>query len=328
MSKKSNTQEFKQQVYDLVGDEYTVLTEYTGCRNKLWMRHNSEYCNFHEYEVTPNKFKDAGRRCPICANLVRSKKRSFTHNDFVKQVYDLVGDEYTVLTKYQGNTGKIWFRHNCEYCGNYEYESTPNYFIQGKRCKVCSGSIINDSSFKHDFYKKFGNEKFEIEGEYIDYDTPVTIRHIGGCNKTFTLTPNHIRQPRTDRILCPNCEDERWYGESVIKDYLLKNNIDFRRQVTFDDLIYKKNLYFDFAIFYGENKDTDYFLLEYDGEQHNKEFDNYFKGKFSDTLEIRQKRDEIKNSYCEENHIPLLRVTKKNLKHIGLTIDKFIEKLK
>ena len=38
-----------------------------------------------------------------------------THEQFVKEVYDAVGDEYTVLSEYTTNKAKVTFRHNtCE----------------------------------------------------------------------------------------------------------------------------------------------------------------------------------------------------------------------
>lgn len=55
---------------------------------------------------------------------------------------------------------------------------------------------------------------------------------------------------------------------------------------------------FDFYI----NEDN--YLIEYDGEQHFKDTNGFFKT----TLEEIQKRDIFKNQWCKENNIPLIRI--------------------
>lgn len=55
-------EQFAQEIFDLVGKEYTVMGEYVRDDAKIKMRHN--VCGY-EYEVTPsNILKD--RRCPAC----------------------------------------------------------------------------------------------------------------------------------------------------------------------------------------------------------------------------------------------------------------------
>lgn len=51
--KKRTTEEFKKLVYDLTGDEYTVLGEYTTTLTKIQMRHNK--CGT-EFTPTPARF--------------------------------------------------------------------------------------------------------------------------------------------------------------------------------------------------------------------------------------------------------------------------------
>ena len=60
---RKTTEEFKQEVYNLVGNEYSVLGEYITNKTKIKMRHNK--CGY-EYEVTPNSFLSNGNRCREC----------------------------------------------------------------------------------------------------------------------------------------------------------------------------------------------------------------------------------------------------------------------
>ena len=127
MRKKKTTKEFKEEVFKLTGDEYTVLGEYIGTHTKILMKHNK--CG-HEWEVVPSSFLQ-GHRCPNCFGGKAMKKDT---SIFKEDVYKQVGNEYTVLGDYIGAFDKILMKHNK--CG-YEYEILPNNFLQGKRCPYC-----------------------------------------------------------------------------------------------------------------------------------------------------------------------------------------------
>ena len=85
----------------------------------------------------------------------------------------------------------------------------------------------------------------------------------------------------------------------------------------FKDCIYQAQLRFDFYL-------PDYnCCIEYDGIQHFK------RTNFShDNFEERQKRDEIKNQYCKDNNIVLIRIPYTDLDLIDrqYLLDKFKNK--
>lgn len=62
--KKKTPEQFQQQVEALVGEEYTVLSEYQNAFAHVKMRHNA--CGL-EYSVAPAHFTSTGRRCPKCS---------------------------------------------------------------------------------------------------------------------------------------------------------------------------------------------------------------------------------------------------------------------
>lgn len=79
---------------------------------------------------------------------------------------------------------------------------------------------------------------------------------------------------------------------------------------------------FDFAILNSNGKPV--YFIEYDGEQH---FIDKFYG--NKDLIYRRTRDEMKNNYCKENKIPLIRIPYTHKLHIViddllLTSSKFI----
>lgn len=92
-------------------------------------------------------------------------------------------------------------------------------------------------------------------------------------------------------------------GEENIEKILKENNINYSKQYTFNDLKNKRRLRFDFAIF-NENNNLSH-LIEFDGRQHTNDY-NVWGG--TETLEERCLRDELKNLYCKNHNIKLIRI--------------------
>ena len=59
-----NNEEFKKEVFDLVGAEYSALSNYVNSKTKIRVKHEKCGC---EYETLPSAFL-AGFRCPSCAS--------------------------------------------------------------------------------------------------------------------------------------------------------------------------------------------------------------------------------------------------------------------
>ena len=106
-------------------------------------------------------------------------------------------------------------------------------------------------------------------------------------------------------------------GASKIENILIKNKIKYVKEKTFPDCVDKGKLRFDFYL-------PDYnYCIEYDGEQH---FNKANSGFFKDRLEDIQRRDAIKNQYCKNNNIKLIRISYLDIKNISTKEDLFEEK--
>ena len=102
------------------------------------------------------------------------------------------------------------------------------------------------------------------------------------------------------RAISCGCKHES-LGVLKIKELLQNANISFVQEKSFESCINsvtKRKFRFDFYI-------DNLYLLEYDGEQHFKE-SSLFGGK--EEFEKRKEYDNYKNSWCEENGIPLIRI--------------------
>ncbi len=105
----------------------------------------------------------------------------------------------------------------------------------------------------------------------------------------------------------------------MVANLLIQHGINFVREYTFKDLLSKNgyNLRFDFGIL--NNFGQLIQLIEYDGSQHFKPSEQ-FGGK--QAFKELQERDKIKDNYCKEHNIPLIRISKdyRHLKYQDLQI--------
>ena len=80
---KKDTEQFKKEVKELVGDEYSVLGEYINNKTKILIRHNT--CG-NEYYVKPNNFLNNNNRCKKCCNNVSNSENEL--KEFIKEIYN------------------------------------------------------------------------------------------------------------------------------------------------------------------------------------------------------------------------------------------------
>ena len=115
------------------------------------------------------------------------------------------------------------------------------------------------------------------------------------CGNTCDIDMGNLRSGKSQSCGCTNSKNE----EKIIK-LLTENNIPFEYQIDYLDLPGKK---FDFHI--GTNLEKGY-IIEYDGQQH-----FFYTGTGWDTQEHYKRTHAnylIKNKYCFENNIPLIRI--------------------
>ena len=214
MTRKKTDAEFKQQVYDLVGNEYTFLGYYVTSRTKLKIKHN--VCN-NTYEVTPDNFL-RGRRCPYCSQLELKDKFVKSDSQFKREVFDIVGDEYTFLDTYVNAQTKLRVKHNK--CGNI-YKVKPNNFFNGTRCPYCSIYLErkNASQFKKEVNGLVGNEYVFLD-TYINNVTKLRVKH-NKCGNVYKVTPNSF----LGGSRCPYC------AKSILRNKLSKNDDKFKNEI-------------------------------------------------------------------------------------------------
>lgn len=284
-TKKTDAQ-FKQEVYNLVGDEYVFLDAYVNTHTKLRVKHNT--CG-HTYEVRPHDFI-MGIRCPFCNGGIKKSNAQFK-----QEVFDLVGDEYVFLDTYVNNKTKLKVKHNK--CGNV-YEVKPGNFFTGKRCPYCyaeaKGEDLRktDKQFKQEIFDLVGNE-YTFLDPYVNAKTKIKVKH-NKCGNTYEVRPNDFFSKHSR---CPYCTNPK--GEDIINKVLKALEVKYEYQKTFEDLKDNRVLSYDFFI------SSQSVLIEYQGRQHYQPVD-YFGGESQ--FKLQQKHDKMKAEYAKDSGYNLITI--------------------
>lgn len=265
--------------YELLSTKKDIVNKkgfvYTTTKIKVWCKNS----NHKPYMVVFNKFK-LGQRCGQCA-----KNKKLTHKE-VKEYIESFG--YEMLDEYKNSNTKIIIK-----CQNgHVYKTLFHNFKKGQRCKECQNKNI---PYTHkevkEYIESFGYEL--ISNTYINCKTKLLIK----CPKGHIYEVSFDNFKRGRR--CPYCKLKS-KGEEKVKEVLEKYNIDFIRQYTREDCKYTYVIPFDFYI---QSMNT---IIEYDGIQH---FESIEAWGGEEKLKITQEKDNIKNQYCQQNNIKLIRIS-------------------
>lgn len=254
LSKMISQEEFEHEIFELSGDEYTVLGKYTGCANKVDLRHN--VCG-KTYSVRFPNFR-RGQRCPHCSGNFK-KSQSI----FVDQLNDVHNGKIICLGNYKNTHTKIKFK--CVVCGH-EWMAEPKTLISKQRtgCPKCYGNVKRThEQFCNEIYST--NKDIMILSYYNGAQNKILCKCKVCGNEWHPFAANLLRGSG-----CPICSSSK--GERQIRNYLVENNIRFETQKECYGLvgINGGNLRYDFFIpDVGENG----IFIEYQGEQHEKPID-------------------------------------------------------
>jgi hypothetical protein len=221
---------------------------------------------------------------------------------FIKKSTEKWGNKYDYsLVNYVKSDKKVKIIFN-----DIIYEQTPSRHLYGAPEKIflkkTNEQFINESNIVHD--NKFSYDKVE----YVKNQIKVIIT----CpiHGDFKQTPlSHLQGNG-----CNNCTESK--GEKVIAKYLDKNNISYYRQHKFDDCKNIFQLPFDFYI---PKIRT---VIEFDGIQHFQPVEHFGGLKAYDRLKI---NDNIKNDYCEDNYIELIRIGYNQFNNINEILKNYIK---
>jgi hypothetical protein len=247
-----------------------------------------------------------GSGCPNC--------RKTSKEEFDKKVQELFEKDYYRVSEYPGSqTKKVTML--CNVCGSTN-DQKVSHILSGHGCKICGHERVIEK-------QRITKEELiirskQINGNIYDFDL-VTYSQLTTKDKIPIICKKHgtfhqtIQNHIYGKCGCPKCKESK--GEKKIRLYLESVDVNYVKNKTFQGCRYKRKLPFDF---YLPEYNT---LIEYDGEQHFHRirfgFGKYMTDEEKDMyLETIQKRDAIKDGYCNKNNIRLIRISYKQYNDI------------
>lgn len=269
--------------------------------------------NGHEWENSPDhRSGKNGTECPYCSGFYPSKDynllvinpelcKEWNYNKNSKHP-----EEYT-----PNSNKKVWWK--CK--NNLKHEwitSINNRNTRGDGCPYCAKRHLPSD----DYNLLISNPKLCEEWDYAknnkkpeDY-TPVSGVNVWwkcrDCSHEWEATIANRNKNNDRRTRCPSCFRSK--GEMAVQEWLNKYNFYFSSEYDkFYSLVSNLGnpLRFDFAVFYDINKTNIKLLIEFDGKQH---FEIVKGWQTEESFETLQYHDKLKDKYCKDNNIKLLRI--------------------
>lgn len=297
-SKKKNIDTFIEKAKSIHNDRFNYdKSEYINTNTPLIVT-----CPLHgDFTVTPKEhYKNSNGGCIKCSNRYRR-----TVDEFITDAEIKHGGKYK-YDKVNFNNIRDKVIITCPNHGDFEQVARDH--LRGAGCPDCSGlKRKSTDEFIKMATEKHGGKYGYDNANYINNRTPVLIT----CEKhgDFKQAPvNHVRGAG-----CPKCKES--VGEKTIQSILDGNNISYTQQKKFENCVgigkkFCRKLPFDFYLpMYN-------ICIEYDGRQHTEPAYG------EDQLEIQKSIDKIKDEYCKNNNIKLIRVSHKLKKN---DIEKYLK---
>lgn len=262
-------------------------------------------------------------------NLTKTN-RKYTFNDVVEEFkktdYILLSDENDYIDAATNSLRYLCPKH----LDKGELTISLGHLQAGRGCYYCgreiteSAHVVDEEKNRKECMEICKNKGFKYVGLYKE-DGYYYIQYI--CKKHQEVGVQSMRKWNMNRDNiqgCPYCFDTKKFvfskGEKEIENVLQNLNITYIPQYTFSDCRDKNMLPFDYYL-PDLNK-----CIEYDGQHHYfpVTFNGVSKERAKENHLLTIKHDKIKNEYCENNNIELLRIPYYNFKDIEVMIVDFL----
>ena len=276
-----------------------IKGEYINARENI-----ESYCTVHNYTWFPKPYNLlSGFGCPICGRERSVKKRKKSVDDIVKVLKEkhpssrIVSDTDDIVNTRSNITME------CKICCNQWTTSIMNLTKNNNTtgCPECAKIRVANVHRKtlEELQKEVSAIDTTVEpiADYINTHSPVLCRCKIHTDTTFYEIPTSILRGCNS---CPKCTIYK--HEKIMLNVLDKYNLKYTPQKTFEDCRDINKLPFDAFL-------DDYNVaIEYDGEGHYYPIPRYKGDDGTYSFERAKSHDKIKNKYCEDNNIKLIRI--------------------
>lgn len=310
---------------------YSICIEFCKAHNYILLTKKEELanneseviyiCPIHGERVVKYKSISKGNQCYKCsrAQALRNKNKTtlprrqeLLYSKALKvsedQGYELISKKEEIINN------RTYIKYKCPDHGLKEMRiSNYNNY---KGCPDC-GLVHLNQLFRlepdevENRVSKLGGNLHNKES-YINSLEENLIIDCPYCNNPFTTSLRLFCQHGGQA--CPNCRDTESIGEKKIRLYLENHSIIFDQEKWFPDCRDINPLPFDFYL-PNSNK-----IIEFDGRQHYESSSLFYHTPLPEQIS----HDEIKNKYCKDNNIELLRIPYWEINNIDNILDNFI----
>ena len=306
IGRNDDENEVLQEMYSV--NPYMILLEpYIGRTKRIIMK-----CLLHNIECrkTPSEVIN-GSGCYLCGIEKVKEAQFISQEEFESRVY-YKNPHIKIIGKYTGATNLIechCLKHSIDFV-----RLALSLYNDNCGCDECHKELIRQiTGFSKEQYIEilhFNFPHIDLTGEYGSLQEETDF-YCHKCDTSWNERPILVKNRG-----CPMCENNK--TENLVGSILNDYDIKYKRQYTFEGCKDKRKLPFDYYL-------PDYHvLIEYDGEQHyypvgfgcRNEQEKYEKFMYI------QKHDMIKNNYCTDNNIPIIRIPyweKKNMQEFLLS---------
>lgn len=322
---KQTTEEFKQKIFEKYNGKVEIIGEYTHATDPIEFvyhceKHGDVFKTMNAKNISSNK---TFQPCVECAN--ENKSNNHGHSRTPEELYlefkEFVELKGGILFEDKWMKSKYKYTIKCENPNHPPFKISHDDAMHVKKawCPYCCG---REGNFQEEIKRIIESKNGVLLSEYINSTTHVKVKCLEH-SYTWDIMPLNIKKHRW----CVVCNMGR--NEKIVWDYLTENGYNFKPQYSFNgfgNTINGEPFKFDFAIL---NKDNSLkYIVEIDDVSHRSGNPKY---------SITMRNDILKNEYCKNNNIPLLRIqiyTNKKFKddmwyynHIKEEITNFASKL-
>ena len=268
------------------------------------------------FHVDFNTFRKGQIRCKKCYWIENKHHKKYTYED-VKDYIENRSECKLISNEYIGIFDKLDLL--CE-CGNMFKKSYAKLKNMNIICCPDCSRILTNMKNTHDIdyicnavKEKYGNDIKIVNMDYVGTrHTIATIQH--KCGYVFEKNVNRLLY--TD-IKCPKCMISTSIGVAKILKYLADNDVTYIKEYMFDDCSCIRRLRFDIYV------PKCNLCIEFDGEQHFRIIDHF--GGLDGFINTKI-RDTIKNEYCKNKNINLIRIPYNHLDKIDDILSPYLNK--
>lgn len=255
-------------------------------------------CVVHgDFMQTPSSHTNTKTGCPKCGNIAVSEKLRNSTEYFIARAREVHGDLYNYNAVEYGTNGRDKVIIGCPQ--GHQFEQSPEDHLAGKGCIRCAGVV------------RYTTEEFiaaarEVHGNLYNYEL---VDYQANNKPVKIICANHgvFKQSYINHVLnksgCQVCSPVASAPERTIYEEMYRWGLKFRFQKRFPDCRHVGLLAFDFYIPIPNKPGI---IVEYDGVQHTQAIEAW--GGEEGLIE-RQTRDRIKDEYCAEKEITMIRIT-------------------